>query len=130
MITKASSITVFVKNQLDAKRWYTEVLGFQVISEIEFSPGWSYLTVAPSNGSETVIELSLADTPEKESLIGKQAADLPLVMFISDDIHEDFARLSKRGVDFSNPPKEVPGGLGAGFCDLYGNQFDLYQPGT
>lgn len=128
MITKAVQITLFVKDQSKAKNWYVDVLGFQLINDLEFTPGWSYVTVAPHKDSETVIELAQADTDDKQALVGAQAADLPIVMFISDDIEKDYEELSGRGVRFSNLPQEVPGGKGAGFYDLDNNQLDLYQP--
>ncbi|MEX1135943.1 MAG: VOC family protein [Balneolales bacterium] len=127
MITKAIQITVFVKDQDEAKKFYTKVLGFVVISEMEFSPGWSYLTVAPDKNNETVLELTKADTPEREAMIGKQAADQILVMFATDDIEKDYREMKARGVVFHGEPKSVPGGKGVGFEDLYGNQFDMYQ---
>ncbi|REK75019.1 VOC family protein [Paenibacillus paeoniae] len=92
-----------------------------------FSPGWSYLTVAPSPNNETVLELVKADTPEREALIGRQAADQVHIMFASDDIDADYRRLKERGVNFHGQPQSVPGGRGVGFQDLYGNLFDLYQ---
>lgn len=128
MITKAAQITLFVKDQTRAKQWYIDVLGFQLINDLEFAPGWSYVTVAPHKNSETIIELAQSSTADQRALVGAQAADLPIVMFISDDIEKDYEELSARGVKFSNPPQEVPGGKGAGFYDLDGNQLDLYQP--
>lgn len=128
MITKTAQMTLFVKDQTKAKEWYSHVLGFHVISDLEFSPGWNYVTVAPHKDSETVIELAQADTEDQQALVGAQAADLPIIMFISDDIKKDYKELSARDVKFFNPPQEVPGGKGAGFYDPDGNQLDLYQP--
>lgn len=36
--------------------------------------------------------------------------------------------MKDKGVIFHGAPAKVPGGKGVGFEDLYGNQFDLYQP--
>lgn len=127
MITKALQVTIFVKDQDEARKFYTEVLGFVVITDLEFAPGWSYLAVAPDKDNETVLELTKADTPEREALIGKQAADQALVMFASNDIEKDYRKMKARGVVFHGEPNPVPGGRGVGFEDLYGNQFDLYQ---
>ena len=128
MITQALQITVYVEDVDEAKTFYTETLGFVVRSDEEFTEGWRYLTVAPSENSETVLELQQADTPEKTALIGKQAADHPLIMFASDDIEQDYQAMKAKGVVFpAGEPKSVPGGKGAPFDDLYGNKFDLYQ---
>jgi len=128
MITNAAQITVFVKNQEEAKSFYIEKLGFVVCADIELGPGWSYLTVAPNRDNQTMIELVQADTPERQSLIGRQAADQILIMFLSNDIHSDYNEMKARGVVFHGEPNRVPGGWGASFQDLDGNLFDLYQP--
>lgn len=127
MITKAIQITIFVEDQDEAKKFYTEKLDFVVRDEIEFEPGWSYLTVAPQEDNETVIELAKADTPEKKALVGKQSAGIALVMFATDDIERDYREMKARGVVFRNAPKAVPGGKGAAFKDLYGNILDMFQ---
>ncbi|WP_148497729.1 VOC family protein [Paenibacillus senegalensis] len=57
MITKAIQLTIFVKDQEEAKKFYTEKLGFVVCMEVEFAPGWNYLTVAPAKDNETMLEL-------------------------------------------------------------------------
>lgn len=128
MFTKAAQISIFVKDQEEAKAFYTDKLGFVICDDMEFSPGWSYLTVSPSKNNETKLELVTADTPESIALIGKQAANHILVMFESDDIEKDYREMKARGVRFHGEPKTVPGGIGVGFEDLYGNQLDLYQP--
>lgn len=125
MITKAIQITIFVKDQEEAKKFYTEKLGFEVRDEIE---GFSYLTVAPNKKNETVIELVTTSTPEEEALIGKQAGQQIIVMFESNNIQQDYTDMLKRGVVFNSEPLEVPGGRGVRFEDLYGNKYDLFQP--
>ncbi|MBE8720787.1 VOC family protein [Sphingobacterium pedocola] len=128
MITKAAQITILVKNLEEAKEFYTEKLGFSVCADQMFSLDWRYVTVAPQNDNATVFELAVAETPEQQKLIGNQSAGQILVMFQSDNIEGDFMRMREKGVIFHGTPTTVPGGKGVGFEDLYGNQFDLYQP--
>lgn len=128
MIKQALQITILVKNLEEAKQYYTQQLNFEVHTEMEFSDDGKYLTVAPGNENETVIELCEAKTPEQQHLVGKQGGGQVLLMFESDDIEKDYQEMKKRGVKFNGEPKEVPGGKGVGFKDLYGNQFDLFQP--
>jgi predicted enzyme related to lactoylglutathione lyase len=127
MITHALQFTLFVKDLEVAKEFYTKKLGFVVRHDMEFSPGWRFLTVAPQKDSETVIELAKADSPEREALIGKQAANQVLLMFATDDIEKDYREMKARGVVFHGEPKAVPGGKGVAFEDLYGNLLDMYQ---
>jgi catechol 2,3-dioxygenase-like lactoylglutathione lyase family enzyme len=128
MITRAYQLTIFVKDQEEAKKFYTEKLGFVVHADVEFAPGWRYLTVAPQRNNESVLELAKAVTPEQQELIGKQAADQVLVMFTTDNIEQDYKDMKARGVVFHGEPQPVPGGRGVGFVDLYGNQLDMFEP--
>ena len=82
MITQAAQISILVKDLEEAKQDYTKKLGFIVRDEIEFSPGWKYLTVSPGSANETRLELVKADTPEQEEIIGRQAANQVLSMFL------------------------------------------------
>jgi len=127
MIVKAAQFTILVKDQEEAKQFYTERLGFVVCSDMEFGPGSRYVAVAPREGNETLFELVKADTPDQIALIGKQSADQVLVMFETDDIERDYKEMKERGVAFHGKPATVPGGRGVGFEDLYGNPFDLFQ---
>lgn len=126
MITKLRQVSIPVKDLDEAKEFYTQKLGFSIQTDVEFSPGWRYLTVAPSENSETVLELQKVSDPEQQSQIGESPV-MALVMFETDDIETDYQRMKARGVSFMNAPREVPNGKGAGFVDLYGNKFDLYQ---
>ncbi len=126
MITKSRQVSIPVKDLDEARAFYTQKLGFVVRTDVEFSPGWRYLTVAPTENSETVLQLQKVDDPEKQSQIGKSPV-MALVMFVTDDIEKDFIIMKERGVSFMNEPQEVPGGKGAGFVDIYGNKFDLFQ---
>lgn len=128
MITHAIQLTLFVKDLDEAKAFYTKKLGFEVRHDMEFSPGWRYLTVAPQKNSETVLELAKADTSERRALIGKQADNQVLLMFATDNIEKDHQDMKARGVVFHGEPKAVPGGKGVAFEDLYGNLLDMFQP--
>ncbi|PAE94219.1 VOC family protein [Shouchella clausii] len=128
MITQAAQVSILVKDLEEAKQFYIKKLGFIVRDEIEFSPGWKYLTVSPDSANETRLELVKADTPEQVEMVGRQAANQVLIMFLSNDIEKDYREMKARGVIFHGEPQSVPGGKGVGFEDLYGNALDLYQP--
>ncbi len=73
MIVKAAQFTILVKDQQEAKQFYTERLGFVVCSDMEFGPGSRYVTVAPREENETLFELVKADTPAQIALIANRA---------------------------------------------------------
>ncbi|MCR6105135.1 VOC family protein [Salipaludibacillus agaradhaerens] len=128
MIKAVLQCTLFVHDQQEAKVFYTEKLGFVVRADEEFSPGWRYVTVSPTEDNKTVLEFVQAETPEEKSLIGKQANSQVMLMFETDNIEEDFANMKARGIIFHGVPQSVPGGKGVGFEDLYGNKLDIFEP--
>ncbi|TYR35759.1 glyoxalase [Sphingobacterium phlebotomi] len=128
MITKAIQITILVKDLEESKKFYTEKLGFTVCVDQMFSLDWRYLAVAPQKDNATVFELVKAETPEQQKLVGNQSGGQILVMFQSNNIDGDYITMKEKGIVFHGAPTTVPGGRGVGFEDLYGNQFDLYQP--
>ncbi|TDQ39804.1 VOC family protein [Aureibacillus halotolerans] len=128
MITNTLQMTLLVEDQEEAKKFYTEKLGFDVVADQSFGAQWRYITVAPQQNNTTVIELVKAETPEQKALIGKQSGGQVLFMFHTDNIMEDYDVLHSRGVQFHSEPQSVPGGKGAGFKDLYGNDLDMFQP--
>jgi catechol 2,3-dioxygenase-like lactoylglutathione lyase family enzyme len=118
-IDRVAVVTVAVKDQDEALRWFTDKLGFVKRQDMR-GPGIRWLTVAPE--AETDLELVLASWfPEH---VGKNA---PLVVHTT-DCRGTFRTLNDRGVEFTQPPSERPYGLEAVFKDLYGNAYALVEP--
>ena len=121
MMKKFSHVTVLVKDQDEALRWYTEKLGFTKKMDQAFGPNMRWLTIAaPEDDLEVVLQ-----KPEDDRLplVGKGT---PWVIE-TDDCRGDYDRLRANGVEFPKPPNELPWGTSAVFHDLYGNTFNLVQ---
>ncbi|MEJ2559756.1 MAG: VOC family protein [Anaerolineae bacterium] len=127
MLTKLTRLTILVKDQDEALRWYTRTLGFEKRADQVFGPGMRWLTVAPKDQEEVEIVLVSADTPEKQARIGSQAADHVFLVVQTDNCGQEYERLQSRGVKFLSPPAEQPWGVEAVFEDLYGNRMDLLE---
>ncbi len=124
VITNLSHVTIWVKNQDDAKKFYTDTLGFKVVSDDSTTmPGYRWLTVSPQQQSGFEIILSPAREPQEVAQIGKQGT----WVLASDNIREDYQRLKTRGVKVHGEPHENPYGTDFVFEDLYGNTYDLVQ---
>ncbi len=125
MITKLSHVTIWVKNQNEAKAFYTDTLGFKVVFDDSATmPGYRWLTVSPQAQDGFEIILSLAREPQEVTQIGKQGT----WVLASDNIQEDYRRLKARGVKIHAEPQDNPYGTDFVFEDLYGNTYDLVQP--
>ena len=120
-------ITVLVKDQEDALRFYTEKLGFvKREDQLIWMDTIRWLTVSPKNQQETLISLVKAE-PEDLPMVGKQSGNLVLMTILTDDVEKDYQELKDRGVNFMLGPEEQSWGTEAVFEDLYGNRYDLIQ---
>jgi predicted enzyme related to lactoylglutathione lyase len=127
MVTQIAYITVLVRDQDEALRFYTEKLGMEKREEDTSIPDSRWLTVAPKNQKEVAFTLRKADGAELER-VGNQTGRQFLCILDTDDCRKAYETLRSRGVTFLNPPKELPFGVVATFEDLYGNVFDLWEP--
>lgn len=127
MNRKIGHITILVNDYDEAIDFYTNTLGFTLITDNSFGEGMRWVTVAPSKQNETAIVFVEADTDEKKQLVGSQAAQRVFLVIETDDFFRDFSLMKEKGVTFLGEPNEMPWGIEVVFEDLYGNRFDLLQ---
>ena len=128
MITNVSLVTVYVTDQDEAKKFYTDVLGFEKRADYQQRGHPRWLTVAPQ-GDE--VELILVEG--EYSVDPRPAADVDSGgnhhVFSTDDCRRDFDALKARGVRFKHDaPVDAPYGISAYFTDPDGNHLTLLQP--
>jgi len=116
MIKQIKFVTVPVADQSRALDFYTEKLGFTIITDQPFDgkQRWIELRVPKA---ETRIVLFTMDGDEKK--IGSM---MPAT-FACDDIDQTYKELKGRGVEFEGEPQKQPWGTYAMFKDSEGNQF-------
>lgn len=133
MIKKLSHITIYVLNQEEALKFYTEKLGFEVRTDNTLE-GFRWLTVGPKTQKD--IEMVLLEpqpgfmfdektVAQMRELVGKGA--LGGGVFNTSDCKATYEELKSRGVEFFSPPQERPYGIEAVFKDNSGNWFSLTQ---
>jgi predicted enzyme related to lactoylglutathione lyase len=125
---KIKVTSIFVHDQDQALRFYTEVLGFT--KKTDFSQGpYRWLTVtSPEEPNGTELQLALNNNPAAKAYqqaIFQQSQ--PAMMFFTDDIKGDYERIKARGAEFTMPPKEVTGSTIAMLNDTCGNLIQLTQ---
>jgi predicted enzyme related to lactoylglutathione lyase len=118
MIKSVKFVSIPVRDQDQAISFYTEKLGFQILTDQAFDERqrWIELRIP---GSET--RVALFTPPGHEDRIGTFSN----VTFMTDDIDRTYRELKERGVEFSAPPSRQPWGQFAKFQDPDGNQFVL-----
>jgi catechol 2,3-dioxygenase-like lactoylglutathione lyase family enzyme len=117
MIRGVKIVSIPVKDQDAALKFYTEKLGFKVATDQEMGPGqqrWIELMIP---GADTRLALF---TPEgHESRVGGFQA----MTFWTDDVFATAEQLKKKGVTLAAEPKKEIWGTMAKFKDPDGNEF-------
>ena len=118
------SFALLVHDYDEAIEFYTEKLGFELISDQKFGENmrWVSLKMAGSD-----IQISLGKASEEDApYVGKQGGiSYPFFVITAKDVQQVYEKMSARGVQFINPPEQRPWGLGALLEDLYGNKIYL-----
>ncbi|MFC9972087.1 VOC family protein [Spirillospora sp. NPDC127200] len=119
--------SVFVNDQAEAMRFYTEVLGFEKKVEVPLGDDY-WMTVAAPGQEEVELLLEPAGHPAvkpyREALI---ADGIPLASFAVDDARAEFERLKGLGVRFVQEPLEQGPVVTAVFDDTCGNLIQIVQ---
>ena len=106
MIKQIKFVSIPVADQNRALDFYTEKLGFTIITD------------QPFDEKQRWIELRV---PKAETRIGSM---MPM-SYACDDIDKTYEELKTRGVEFEGPPQKQPWGKYAMFKDSEGNRFVL-----
>ncbi|HEU4741075.1 MAG TPA: VOC family protein [Meiothermus sp.] len=120
--------SIFVNDQDQALKFYTEKLGFQKKTEIPLGEA-KWLTVvsaAEPNGVELLLEPSghPAVAPFKRALVED---GIPFTSFAVDDVQAEYERLKGAGVFFTQPPLDAGNVITAVFDDTCGNLIQIAQ---
>src|SRR5665213_4287296 len=107
---KIKITSIFVNDQEQALRFYTEVLGF--VKQSDFSNGpFRWLTVAsPEEPNGPELQLALNTNPAARTY--RQAIfeqHQPAALFNVDDVQKEYDRMKPLGAEFTMPPTKVTG---------------------
>jgi predicted enzyme related to lactoylglutathione lyase len=125
-LNKIGHITLLVKDQDEALKFYVEKLGFQKRQDVMLG-SMRWLTVSAKDQTDLELTFVLADSEEKRRALGKQAGDHVFLTLETDDCRKEYKALKARGVKFYGKPEVQPWGIDVVLEDLYGNLFDLVQ---
>ena len=122
--------SVFVDDQEEALRFYTEVLGFVKKHDVPTGEYRWLTVVSPEDpeGTELLLEPSghPAAKPFKDALV---ADGIPFTAFAVDDVQAEFERLRDLGVRFTQEPTEMGQVTTAVLDDTCGNLIQIQKGG-
>lgn len=124
MINKVGQIMLYVNNQNEAKEFWTEKVGFSVISEQDNGQGMKWIEISPTEEAETKIIL------HNKELIAKMQPELnlgtPSLMFFSEDIDKLYNDLLNKNV-IVGEMVNMPSGKVFNFADNENNYFAVME---
>jgi catechol 2,3-dioxygenase-like lactoylglutathione lyase family enzyme len=134
MLNRLSVATIWVTDQNEALRFYTEKLGLEIRADVK-NGDYRWLTVGLKSQPDLEFQLAAVKpggslTQEDVDQLTKlvEAGKLGIGPWKTDDCQKTYETLKARGVDFVQPPTDRPYGIiEAIFKDNSGNIMVLAQ---
>ena len=124
-------VSVVVRDYDEAINFYVGTLGFTLVEDTpvpEQKKRW--VVVAPPGARESRLLLARAVGEHQSSRVGDQTGGRVFLFLYTDNFQRDYDAYRSKGVNFVREPKVEAYGTVAVFQDLYGNLWDLVQPGN
>jgi catechol 2,3-dioxygenase-like lactoylglutathione lyase family enzyme len=117
-----SVVSVPVSNQVRARSFYVDKLGFSVVTETSFGDDLRWIQIGIPGAQTSLTLVTWFDEMPPGSLRG--------LVIDCEDLEKEYKTLTERGVTFLGPPSKQPGGIFAIVSDPDGNQIGLRQAGS
>lgn len=124
MFSRVGQIMLYVDNQDEAVNFWTEKLGFSVISEENNGQGMRWIEIAPKEGVETSIIL------HNKEFVAKMSPglnlDTPSLMFFTENLEQLHNELSNKNITVGEIVN-MPTGRVFNFADHENNYFAVME---
>lgn len=134
---KIASAQVWVHDQDVALKFWTEKVGMEVREDVSLPElgNFRWLTVGPRGQDDvSIVLMAVPGPPIMDDATRTQVLDVVAkgfagtVFLTTGDCHATYEELTARGVEFTEPPHQMPYGIDSGFRDPSGNSVRLTQP--
>ncbi|MDN7245446.1 VOC family protein [Planococcus shenhongbingii] len=123
MIKQVGQIMLYVNDQDEAVRFWTENMGFEVVSE-ESNGEMRWIEIAPERGAETTIVL------HNKEIIAQMSPELnlgtPSLMFFTENLDQLYSKLTAQNITVGEIV-EMPSGRVFNFADREENYFAVME---
>ncbi|KMY51414.1 VOC family protein [Peribacillus loiseleuriae] len=124
MINKLGQIMLYVNNQDESVKFWTEKVGFSVISEEDNGQGLRWIEIAPTKEAETSFVL------HNKEFIAKMQPELnlgtPSLMFYSENLEQLYKDFSDKNITVGEIVN-MPSGRVFNFADNENNYFAIME---
>ena len=117
MITHVKFVSIPTTDQDRSLRFYTEQLGFRVVTDQPFGGGQRWIELRIGNSDTRFVLFTMTEGPKPGFQFNGALA--------CDNVEKTYEELTARGVAFNGPPEKQAWGTFAVFKDPDGNQFVL-----
>ena len=124
MFSKVGQIMLYVNNQDEAVKFWTEKLGFTVIAEENNNEGLRWIEIAPKKGVETSLILHNKDFVSKMS--PGLNLDTPSLMFFTENLEQLHSDLLNKKITVGEIVN-MPSGRVFNFADNEENYFAVME---
>ena len=129
MIKHLAHVALLVDDYDRAIEYYRHTLHFTLLEDTVLSPTKRWVLVAPKGAKECSILLAKATNDEQKSRIGNQTGGRVFMFLYSDNLQRDYQTYLDNKVRIVEPPRKESYGTVFVFKDLYGNLWDMIEPG-
>ncbi len=138
MLKQLTHVQVWVLDQDEALKFYTEKLGMEVREDVTVPElgNFRWLSVGvPGQDDVSITLMAIPGPPVFEEETRRKLQELLAtgaaggLFFSTENAQTTYEELKSRGVEFTQEPTEQPYGIDAGFRDSSGNHFRMAQQG-
>jgi catechol 2,3-dioxygenase-like lactoylglutathione lyase family enzyme len=138
MLKQLTHVQVWVLDQDEALKFYTEKLGMEVREDVTVPEmgNFRWLSVGvPGQDGVAITLMAIPGPPVFEEETRRKIQELLAtgasggLFFSTENAQQTYEELKSRGVEFTQEPTEQPYGIDAGFRDSSGNHFRMAQQG-
>ncbi|MGI9545929.1 MAG: VOC family protein [Flavobacteriaceae bacterium] len=130
MKQQLAMVSILIRDYDEAIEFYTEKMGFNLIEDSKLDDDKRWVVLRPKGHSQTSLLLAKASGMDQLNSVGNQGGGRVFLFLHTDDFWRDFKQMTSAGVQFKEAPRSEAYGTVAVFEDLYGNRWDLLEPGT
>ncbi|MBV9088556.1 MAG: VOC family protein [Mycobacteriaceae bacterium] len=133
---KIAGAQLWVHDQEVALKFWTDKVGLEVREDVSLPElgGFRWLTVGPRGQDEvSIVLMAVPGPPVMDDATRSQVLEVVAkgfagtVFLTTEDCQAAYRELSGRGVEFTEPPHQMPYGIDSGFRDPSGNSVRLTQ---
>lgn len=120
-------VTVVVRDYDEAIAFYTQKMGFTLVSDQVLTPEKRWVLVGPAGQQGCCLLLAKAANAAQEAAIGNQTGGRVFLFLGVQNFWAHYEAWRAQGLEMVRPPRQEAYGWVAVFADLYGNNWDLVE---